>query len=113
MGMHAGIEYCDSTLNLEMGCDGCELWNPKAGVKQCYAGMETDRRKGGLGWPEAFEIPRIFLERLPGALKWPDLAGKARPDKPWLDGMPRIIFLDDMGDTFTESLPDDWLAPAL
>jgi protein gp37 len=37
----------------------------------------------------------------------------ARPDKPWLDGLPRLVFLDDMGDTLTESLPRDWLAPLL
>jgi protein gp37 len=113
MAIHTDIEWCDSTLNLEMGCDGCELWNPKAGVTQCYAGRETNRRKGGKGWPEAFDRPRVFMERLPAALKWPDLTGQPRPGKPWLDGLPRLVFLNDMGDTFTESLPEDWLAPAL
>ena len=113
MAIHTGIEWCDSSLNLEMGCNGCELWNPKAGIRNCYAGKETGRRKGGRGWPEAFDRPRIFLERLPAALDWPDLTNRTRLDKPWLDGMPRIIFLNDFGDTFTEALPVDWLAPAL
>ena len=113
MAIQTGIEWCDSTLNLEMGCNGCELWNPKTGVHHCYAGLETNRRKGGRGWPVAFDKPRQFLERLPAALKWSDLTGRCRADKPWLDGQPRIIFLNDMGDTFSESLPIDWLAPVL
>src|ERR1700693_4251242 len=113
MAIRTFIEWCDSTLNLEMGCNGCELWNPNAGILHCYAGMETNRRKGGRGWPEAFDQPRMFLERLPAALKWPDLTNQLRTDKPWLDNLPRIIFVNDMGDSFTESLPLDWLAPVL
>lgn len=120
MAEHTAISWCDSTLNLMMGCDGCELWNGQR--RSCYAGVMTERmRDGGVakGWPAAFEAPEIFPERLEAALKWPDLTGRARDkgayigEKPWLNGMPRIIFLNDMGDTFTESLPSDWLAPAL
>lgn len=114
MGKDTDIEWCDSTLNLQMGCDGCELWNLKTGVKICYAGTLTERYAGvNSGWPEAFDKPKLFLNRLDAALKWPDLTGKDRPNKPWLNGKPRLIFLDDMGDTFTESLPLDWLAPLL
>jgi protein gp37 len=37
-----------------------------------------------------------------------------RPTKPWLDGLPRLIFVNDMGDGFTASVhPDDWLTPKL
>jgi protein gp37 len=107
------IQWCDSSLNLEMGCDGCELWNRRKNIFHCYAGWLTERRKGRAGWPEEFEKPRIFLDRLPPALRWPDLTGEDRPDKPWLNGLPRLVFLNDMGDTFTESLPEDWLAPVL
>lgn len=113
MAITTGIEWCDSTLNLQMGCNGCELWNPGQGIKRCYAGNLTQLHggPGKKGWPEAFEKPRIFPERLAQALKWPDLTGKERKDKPWLNGYPRTIFLNDMGDTFTESLAIDWLAP--
>jgi hypothetical protein len=76
------IEWCDSTLNLEMGCDGCELWNRKNGIKHCYAGLVTDIRKGRDGWPEAFELPKIFPNRLPTALGWPDLTRQSRPEFP-------------------------------
>lgn len=113
MGQHTDIEWCDSTLNLQMGCDGCELWNPKLKVKKCYAGQLTERWGGENGWPVTFGQPKLFLHRLDDALRWPDLTGKERPKKPWLNGMPRTVFLDDMGDTFTESLPLDWLAPLL
>ena len=110
------IEWADDTVNAEMGCDGCELWDPKNSVRSCYAGVQTERMlsKGQLkGWPPAFHEPTIFPRRIAEAARWRDLAGTARPGKPWLNGMPRVIFLDDMGDTFTASLPDDWLAPEL
>lgn len=110
MAIITDIEWCDSVLNIQMGCDGCELWNPAAGVFRCYAGALTGRYAGkNKGFPEAFDKPALFLSRLDDAIRWPDLSGTDRTDKPWLDGLPRIIFLDDMGDTFTESLPLDWL----
>lgn len=114
MGIKTDIEWADSTLNLQMGCDGCELWNLKAGVKRCYAGTLHERYGGkNSGFAPSFDQPKLFTERLGPALKWSDLTGTDRPAKPWLNGLPRVIFLDDMGDTFTESLPLDWLAPLL
>ncbi len=111
MSKDTHIEWCDSSLNLMMGCDGCELWTKK--LKHCYAGELTNRYGGRKGYPVNFETPTLFLDRLDASLKWPDLTGTDRPDKPWLNGLPRTIFLNDMGDTFTESLPLDWLAPIL
>lgn len=112
MGEHTNIEWADSTLNLQMGCDGCELWT--GAVRMCYAGVLTERYAGtNKGFPESFDQPKLYLERLDKALRWKDLTGTERPDKPWLNGLPRMIFLNDMGDTFTESLPIDWLAPLL
>ncbi len=111
MSQDTKIEWCDSVLNLQMGCDGCELWT--RGRKTCYAGVLTGRYGHRKGWPKSFGEPVLFPERLTEALKWSDLTGKDRPKKPWLNGRPRMIFLDDMGDTFTESLPLDWLAPHL
>lgn len=111
MGETTLISWCDSTLNLEMGCDGCELWN--GARRSCYAGVLTEKYAGQKGWPAAFSAPSVFPHRIDEALRWTDLTGFARPGKPWLDGMPRLVFLDDMGDTFTESLDLFWLRPFL
>lgn len=112
MGKETNIEWCDSSQNLQMGCEGCELVNGQEVVK-CYAKTLTDRYAGHNGWPEAFEKPKLFLNRLGSALLWPDLTGTDRVNKPWLNGLPRIVFLNDMGDTFTKGLPVDWFADVL
>lgn len=111
MAINTGIQWCDSTGNPQMGCEGCELRKGKR--KTCYAGSLTDRYQGLKGWPVNFETPKLFLERMPKILNYSDLTGTDRPDKPWLNGMPRIIFLNDMGDTFTKGLPNDWFAELL
>ncbi len=106
------IQWADSTGNIQMGCEGCEL--VKGRVKPvCYAKVLTDRYAGSKGWPDAFEKPKLFLERLPKILSWPDLTGVERPGKPWLNGLPRVIFLNDMGDTFSKGMPKDWFAPVM
>lgn len=105
MGKTTKIEWCDSTVNPSMGCNGCELWNRKEGVLHCYAGTLTDRYGGkNSGFPKVFEEPAAFRGRVDEALKWPDLTGTDRKDKPWLNGLPRLVFVGDMGDTFTETL---------
>lgn len=109
------IEYADDSSNCAVGCAGCELWTKDSSVRTCYAGNLVTRYAGLKGWPESFDKPKLFLSRLLEAVKWPDLRGKQRPAKdgviakPWLDGLPRFIFLNDLGDTFTEGLPHDWL----
>lgn len=111
MGIKTSIEWADSSTNIQMGCEGCEL--VANGNVTCYAKLMTDRYKGKNGWPNSFEEPKLFLDRLDKALTWPDLTGTDRKDKPWLNGLPRIIFLNDMGDTFTKGLPEDWFAEVL
>jgi protein gp37 len=116
MGINSDIEYVDSTINPEMGCDGCELYNPKLPDddprQTCYANVWVSRFAGrSPSYPARFSKPELFPERIAHACRWPDLTGKARNAKPWLDGRPRVIFLNDLGDTFTESLPLDWLLP--
>ena len=43
------------------------------------------------------------------AAAWSDLRGKARPDKPWLDGLPRLIFTADMTDSLCPSVSLEYL----
>jgi protein gp37 len=111
LSIKTGIEYVDSSVNEMAGCDGCELWEPKKRVRRCYAGRMFEQTLGGRpGWPEAFDKPEIFAGRIADAAGWPDLTGMDRRDKPWLNGMPRIIFVNDMGDTWTKSLDPMWLS---
>ena len=106
MARKTAIEWTDSSCNGQMGCDGCELWKPGQGGT-CYAGVDVTKKAGtNSGMPADFGRPEIYPYRIIEACKWPDLTGKKRPGKPWLDGMPRLIFLDDYGDTFTRSLDD-------
>lgn len=112
MGKDTSIQWCHSTLNLQMGCEGCELWSKT--VKKCYAGRKTQGMAGAKGWPKSFEEPALFLDRLDDALRWGDPTDRERDLKPWIPrDMPRLIFLNDMGDTFSSKLSEDWLAPLL
>lgn len=83
MGETTAISWCDSTLNLMMGCNGCELW--AGDIRTCYAGVLTERHGGGRGWPTEFRKPKLFPQRLADGLAWRDLRGVHRPEKPWLD----------------------------
>lgn len=112
MSEKTDIQWCDSTGNLQMGCEGCELIKGQTKPK-CYAKGLTDRYAGLKGWPLSFEQPKIFPERLSKILRWKDLKGTERIEKPWLNGMPRVIFLNDMGDTFSRGMPENWFAEYL
>jgi len=43
------------------------------------------------------------------AARWSDLAGTRRADKPWLDGLPRRIFVSDMSDSLSSSVSFEYL----
>jgi len=100
MSQQTKIQWCDSTVNPVMGCGGCELWT--SGNHTCYAGRLHQLRKSNSGFASQFERPQLFPGRMAQAACWPELTGMNRPDKPWLSGLPRIIFVSDMGDALTE-----------
>lgn len=108
MSKNTKIQWCDSTVNPTMGCDGCELWSNHK--KTCYAGI-LHRRFGGAtkGYAPSFEEVTTFPGRMSQAAHWPDLTGMQRSEKPWLDGMPRTIFVSDMSDSLSRSVPFDYL----
>lgn len=108
MSRHTAIQWCDSTVNPTMGCEGCELWNPTR--RSCYAGV-LHQRFGGRspGYAPAFEQVTRFPGRMADAARWRDLRGTVRPDKPWLSGLPRGIFISDMSDALSSSVPFDYL----
>jgi protein gp37 len=110
MSIATKIQWCDSTCNPTMGCEGCELWNAKTGVKTCYAGM-LHVRFGGVtkGYSPTFEELTFWPGRMAEAARWRELTGTARKDKPWLDGLPRLIFVSDMSDALSATVPFDFL----
>jgi protein gp37 len=108
MSLKSNVTWCDSAVNPVMGCAGCELWTPTE--KRCYAGVLTERYAGRKGWPASFDAPQMFPGRMEQTLAWPDLTGKDRPDKPWLNRMPRVIFISDMGDALSKFIPFGFLA---
>lgn len=96
MSAHTKIHWADSTTNPTMGCGGCELG------RACYAWMLTERYQGNnSGFPKSFLEPALFPGRMLMAANWPDLRDQGRADKPWLDGLPRIVFISDMGDALS------------
>lgn len=110
MGIATKIQWCDSTCNPTMGCDGCELWNLKAGEQTCYAGV-LHRRYGGLdrGFSPTFDEVTLWPERMAGAASWSDLKGVRRDNKPWLGTVPRLIFVSDMSDALSKAVSFEYL----
>jgi len=108
MAENTPIQWVDSTVNPTMGCAGCELWNSKR--ESCYAGLEHGR-KGGVntGFSPRFETITFYSGRMATAASRPDLRGLRRPDKPWLDGWPRLIFVSDMSDALSPKVPFEFL----
>jgi protein gp37 len=76
---------------------------------KCYAAKVTDMRAGNKGYPETFDIAKEFEGRMAKMAKQPSLKDQKRPDKPWLDGCPRIIFVSDMGDALSEGISFEYL----
>lgn len=97
------IQWCDDTVNPTLGCEGCELWDRQN--KICYAGSLT-RRFGGSnpGFATVFEHVETAPGRMGVAAKWSDLTGTRRLKKPWLDGLPRTIFVSDMADALSKDI---------
>lgn len=108
MGISTLIEWTDSSTNPTSGCDGCELWI-RGKVEKCYAGKIHERFAPSKAYPGPFEQIDLHPGRMAQAAKWPSLRGKDRPDKPWLNGMPRIIFIGDMGDLFSKGVPFEYI----
>ena len=115
MGRYTKIGYCHSTVNPLVGCAGCELWgkNNAPEDNHCYAATLVEKWAGKKGWPEAFDEPAFYLARLEKALRWGPPKAKDIKEKPWLEGLPRVTFLNDLGDSFTEGVDPEWSLPWL
>ncbi len=85
MAKETPIQWCDSTVNPAIGCDGCELWGP--GRRSCYAGM-LHRRYGGRssGYAPVFEQVTRFPGRMVEAARWSDRTSSVRRGSKVTDG---------------------------
>ena len=106
MSQTTPIEWCDSAVNPVMGCDGCELAIPGREGNTCYTWYLHTRmhREGQKGYADKFFEPKMFAGRVAKAALWSDLTGTERASKPWLSGLPRTIFVSDMGDALSQSV---------
>lgn len=84
---------------------------------RCYAGIMHTRygaRSGqgkavNPGFAPNFDRPMLRPGEMAKAANWKDLRGKPRRGSPWLDGLPRLIFVSDMGDALSSSIPFNYL----
>lgn len=172
---HTNIQWCHSTINPVMGCNGCELWPGRAQIAarleqalvvdgvprdviktavrsaldgqelsgiyagrevladrlcntlslaskdrqtisdvirssaKCYAGLLGTMRGGHKGYADEFELPKLYPGRMVKAANWGPPTGAEIADKPWLQGLPRLIFISDMGDALSTDVPFDYL----
>lgn len=190
MSKETKIQWCDSTVNPVMGCDGCPLYPvstlvvinsitghlkasgippadaraalerafgdrlfsdvyhrrssiasdvarqiaPRKGPDRdriasiveriipghlrCYAGLLHSRhgenslkpgKRANKGYAPRFEKVGTFPGRTEIAAGWKSPSAAERAGKQWLDGLPRLIFVSDMGDALSRSVPFDYL----
>lgn len=88
------------------------VWAPgmtKPKNKTCYAGGIHERRGGQKGYAQNFDVIEKFPSRVKIASRWKSLTGAARPEKPWLNGLPRLIFVSDMSDAWSKNIDFEYL----
>ena len=76
---------------------------------KCYAGMLGTMRAGHKGYADVFEIPKLFPGRMAKAAAWGLPTEGEVVDKPWLEGLPRLLFISDMGDALCADIPYEYL----
>jgi len=111
---HVRTEFVDKIRELH-GTDAAEA---AAGAIEraitCYAAKlhlnkgcsikpkpDGTQRTPKAGYAPTFEEVTTFDDRVKEVAREPDLRGKDDPDRPWINGLPRLIFVSDMGDAFS------------
>jgi len=61
------------------------------------------------GYAPKFDKAKLFPGRMAEAAAWSDLSFKQRKTKPWLDDMPRMIFVSDMSDALSKRVSFSFL----
>lgn len=83
-----------------------------AALYVCYAAslhrfFNKNGRSSGYAFP--FEQPKLFDGRMARAAAWGPPSNEEECSKPWLTGMRRLIFISDMGDALSTSVPFEHL----
>lgn len=76
---------------------------------KCYAGRIHLVRGGRKGYAPMFEEVTKFPGRMLAMARASDLRGRLRPDKSWLNGTRRLIFVSDMGDALSDGISKEYL----
>lgn len=76
---------------------------------KCYAAQLSERFGGKAHWPDHFDKPKKFPGRMAKSAASGSLRGKDRTGKPWLDGLPRLVFVSDMGDALSNGIEFEFL----
>lgn len=85
---------------------------------RCYAAIlhmirgkdpRNPSKKTNRGYAPTFEEVTLFPGRMAEAARWSDLRGTNRPDAPWKNGLPRMIFISDMGDSLSKDVSFEYL----
>lgn len=79
------------------------LFSCYAGKLHCNKGLNGEKPDKWVnkGYAPTFERVTCFAGRMAKMARKRDLTGQPRPGKPWLDGLPRSIFVSDMGDALS------------
>lgn len=97
---------------------GREFETVLKGQMTCYAhrlhlrnscDITRPEKKINIGYAPSFEEPSKFPCRMSIAAGWPDLFGKMRKTKAWIDYLPRLIFVSDMGDSLSATIDFEYL----
>jgi len=71
---------------------------------KCYAGLLGTARPAHPGYADHFETPKLFPGRMAMASRWAPVSQREVEAKPWLQGLPRMIFISDMGDALSGAI---------
>ena len=93
-GIVAG-EVARSVIELSLKCYAAKLHLNRG------ASIVSPERKLNKGYAPTFEQVTKFDGRMAAAARWGDLLGREDPESPWKNGLPRLIFVSDMGDAFS------------
>ena len=64
---------------------------------KCYADLLGTMRAGHKGYAEEFEVPKLYPGRMATAARWAAPTAGEIAEKPWLEGLPRLVFISDSG----------------